>query len=312
MDQLAAMRVFVAVAEAQGFAPAARRLGMSTSAVSRHIAELEQHLTAPLLNRTTRRLNLTEAGARFLPRAVSLLEELGAIEDEVRDLTATPKGRLRISASPTFGDYVLAPIATRFVRAYPEISFEMELSHRLVDIVAEGFDAVLRIGSLQDSGLRSRRIAEFRYTLCASPEYLASAPPLARPEDLAKHNCIHWIYRDATPRWRFADGERWIEVDIFGRFVAASSIAERQAVLDGLGVALLAPILIEEDLKAGRLVEVLPNFPAKPFTVTMLWPAAVTTPLKLRVFIDFLTTALHKLDGVNAPIATVGGLGEDP
>ena len=301
MDQLAAMRVFIAVAEENGFAPAARRLGLSTSAVSRHVADLEAHFSAALLHRTTRRLRLTEAGARLLPRAAALMEELGAIEEEVRDLSATPKGRLRISASPTFGDYVLAPIAAEFVRAYPEIKFELELSHRLVDVVAEGFDAVLRAGPPRGSDLMSRRIAEARYTLCASPAYLASAPPLKRPEDLTRHSCIHWVYYDAPARWRFADGPEWIEVDIGGRFVAASSIAEREAARRGLGVALLSPVLIEEDLKAGRLVEVLPEFPAKPFAITMLWPNGRSTPLKLRVFIDFLTQALHKLDGVNAP-----------
>lgn len=305
MDQIVAMRVFIAVAEENGFAPAARRLGLSTSAVSRHVADLEAHLSAALLNRTTRRLSLTEVGSRFLPRAAALIDELGEIEEEVRDFTAAPKGRLRISASPTFGDYVLAPIATQFVRAYPEIAFEMEVSHRLVDVVAEGYDAVLRMGELPDSDLRSRRIAEARNTLCASPEYLAAAPPLNRPEDLAAHNCIHWVYRDAPARWRFADGSRWVEVDVSGRFVAASSVAEREAAREGLGVALLAPVLIEDDLRTGRLVEVLPDFPAKPFAVTLLWPSGRSTPLKLRVFIDFLTAALQKLEGVNAPVVNV-------
>lgn len=297
MDYFNAMKAFVAVAEAEGFAPAARRIGVSTSAISRHVADLEAHLSAQLLVRTTRRLSLTEAGRRYLPRAASLLEEIAAVEEDIRDVNAKPKGLLRISAAPTFGDYVLAPIATAFLKQHPDISIEIDFTPRMVDIVGDGYDAVLRSGPLADSGLRSRKLADLRFTLCASPEYLADAPPLERPEDLSKHQVIFWSRNTTRPQWRFADGDRWVEVDISGQYVAGSSVAEREAARAGLGVALLAPVLIEEDLANGRLVEVLPDYPAKPIQMSLVWPGTAVTPLKLRVFIDFLVDGLEKMRG---------------
>ncbi|MBX2856783.1 MAG: LysR family transcriptional regulator [Rhodobacteraceae bacterium] len=287
------MTAFVAVAEEQGFAPAARRLGMSTSSVSRHIADLEAYLATPLLHRTTRRLSLTESGERYLPRALAILEEMSCLNNEVGDLAAAPKGRLRITSSPTFGDHFLAPIATGFAKAYPQISVSMDFTERVVDIVAEGYDAAVRAGLLNDSSLKSRKLADHRFVLCASPEYLRDVGPLNRPEDLAHVDCIHWRLRAAKMVWSFLDGERRIDVPVSGRFLANSSLAELEAARASLGVAMLSPVTAAAYFASGQLVQVLPDFEPEPSPINIVWPAARTMPHKLRVFIDFVAKELH-------------------
>lgn len=294
MDLYSAMRVFVSVAQHGGFAPAARLLGMSTSAVSRHVADLEAHLATPLITRTTRRLSLTEAGERYLPRALAILDDLSALDAELSDFAAAPTGRLRITSSPAFGDYFLAPIVAQFSRANPQMKIEIDFGERVVDVVAEGYDAAIRAGWLPDSSLKRRLLAHFHFVACASPEYLSSAPPLERPEDLIHHHCIRWLWRRTTVPWRFRDGDRKVEVVVSGRFSASSTTAEREGARAGLGIALVSPEAVSADLERGRLVQVLPEFEPEPMPINIVWPAAPSTPRKLRLFIDFLVEALHK------------------
>ena len=293
MDLFTAITVFVTVAEEQGFAPAARRLGMSTSSVSRHIADLEAHLTTSLLHRTTRRLSLSEAGERYLPRATAILEEMSALHNEVGQFSATPTGRLRITSSPTFGDHFLAPIATDFARTYPDISLSMDFTERMVDIVAEGYDAAVRAGFLHDSSLKSRKLADHRFILCASPSYLQRVGPLEHPNDLMRVDCIHWRLRAASMTWPFRDGDRRLNIPVSGRFLANSSLAELEGARAGLGVAMLSPVTAAADLDSGRLLQVLPEFEPEPSPINIVWPGSRTMPHKLRLFIDFVAKALH-------------------
>ncbi|MEO1328079.1 MAG: LysR family transcriptional regulator, partial [Pseudomonadota bacterium] len=261
MDQLTALRVFVAVAEEQGFAPAARRLDMSTSAVSRHVADLESHLGAALLYRTTRRLSLTESGQRYLAHARCVLEQISTMDAEVGEETAVPKGRLRISAVPVFGEQFLAPAAVAFMRRYPEVRLELDLNERIVDLVAENFDAAIRSGPLPDSSFRARALAEPTYLCCASPEYIARAGAPRHPHELTEHNCIHWYFRGPKAVWRFLDGDQLLSVSVTGRYAVTSALAQREAVRAGLGVALFLPGVVDEDLASGRLVRVLEDYP---------------------------------------------------
>lgn len=294
MNQIMAMRVFLAVADTQGFAPAARRLGLSTSAVSRHVADLEAHLSTSLLRRTTRRLSLTEAGEQYLPRAASIIDEIDALDHELNDYSQTPKGRLRLTSSPSFGDYFLAPIAAQFAKAHPTLRVEMDFTERLVDLVSEGYDAAVRAGVLADSSLRARKVAELSFVAVASPEYLATAGPLRTPSDLAHHDCIHWRWRAPKLSWRFRRGDEVIESPpVTGRFLATSTIAERAGALTGLGVALLAPHVVSKDIAAGKLAPVLEDYTPEPMPVNIVWPAMTAQPPKLRVFIDFLVDAMQ-------------------
>lgn len=294
MNTLSAMSVFVAVAEQGGFAPAARILGMSPTAVSRHVQELERALGAQLLRRTTRRLSLTEAGERYLPTARRVLTEVRELHEEIASLNETPRGRLRVTATPGFGEYFLAPLAARFAAAYPELSLEMDFVERVVDLVAEGYDAGVRSGDLRDSTLRSKRLTEMRYVTCASPAYLERFGAPERPEDLTRHACVHWRWRSGAIVWRFIDGDEIISVPVTGRFIVSSYTAEREGALAGLGIALLPPFQIEEDARAGRLVKVLEAFEPVPERISIVWPAAATMPRKLRVFIDYMTEEITR------------------
>lgn len=296
MDQLTAMRVFTAVAEEGGFAPAARRLGLSSSAVSRHIADLEQHLAIELIRRTTRRLSLTEAGLRYRARAETVLDEISAMDAEAGAFGHAPTGALRITSAPQFGEQFLAPVTAAFLRAYPEIKLDLDLSGRVVDLVAEGFDAALRSGPLPSSALRSRILAEPAYIPCASPDYLERAGHPRHPTDLTRHDCIRWWRTGPMTTWRFLDGETVIPVPVRGRFSVTSGLAQRHGALAGLGVALFLPGMVEADLAAGRLTRVLEDYPPERSRISLIWPPTSVMPLKLRVFIDFLVEALHKAD----------------
>ncbi len=304
MDRFTALRVLVTVAEERGFAAAARKLGLSTSAVSRHVADLEGRLGVPLLRRTTRRIDLTEAGVRFLPRAAGLLTDLDALESEVSDLASRPRGLLRITSAPQFGEQFVSPVAAAFARAYPDVRVELDLSERVVDLVGEGVDLAVRAGRLAASSLRRRSLAEPRYIICASPEYLRRNPPPETPADLRRHDCVIGHVGGAYPTWNFVDPDgRVASMPIRGRFAAASAHAQREAMLAGVGIAMFLPALIEEDLQSGRAVQLLTDYRLDRNTISLVWPPADPTPPKLRVFIDFLVGALHKSGGF-APPAT--------
>ena len=294
MNLHTAMTVFVAVATAGGFAQAARQLRMSTTAVSRHVADLEQRLGVTLLRRTTRHVSLTEAGGRYLPRAAAVLEEIERINGEISAADAAPRGRLRITAPPAIGNDWLAPLAIDFIESHPQIELELDLSERLVDLVAEGYDAAIRAGPLASSSLIAHRIIELRYVLCASPDYLERRGTPRRPEDLRGHDCIHWRGGASDERWTFIkDGAR-ITVPIRGRLLISNFAAAREAVVRGLGLAIRPLISVQDDLEAGRLVPVMPDYELDPDSLSLVRPATPFEPSKLRLFMDFITEALRR------------------
>lgn len=298
MDELRALRVFLAVTEAGGFAPAARRIGLSTSAVSRLVAELEDHYRAQLLNRTTRRVALTEAGQRLRARAATLVEEADALAGEMAELAAAPRGHLRLSAPPGFGGAAIAPCLPRLLSRFPELSLELDLSVRMVDLIGEGYDAAIRTGPLPDSGLACRRLAAIPRRLCAAPALLARLPPLDDPRQLSGVDCIAWRSPAAPTYWPFlgTDGDRF-EVPVYGRFSTTTSAAEREAARAGLGVGLFPASFVAEDLARGLLqpVELAGGHP-EALEVYLVWPAQKLPGIKLRALIDHLVEALAQPD----------------
>lgn len=288
MDLHVAMRVFVAVAEQTGFAPAARTLEMSTTAVSRHVADLEAFLGVQLLRRTTRTVNLTEAGERYLCGARETLRQTSELHAEITSLNETPQGRLRITVTPGFGNYFLGPMIARFARAYQALTVEVDFSERLVDLVTEGYDAGIRSGNLRDSSMTARRLTDIDYISCASPDYLERCGTPQRPEDLTAHDCVYWRCAPQVTLWRFHSGRDLIEVPVGGRFRVNSVITERQGALAGLGVAMLPPAHIAEDIRSGSLVPILQDFRPVSEPISIVWPQTVAVPRKLRVFVDFL------------------------
>src|SRR5262245_43168258 len=239
MDRLSAVTAFVRVVELGGFARAAERLSMSTSAVSRQVAELEAHLDARLLNRTTRRISLTEAGQAFFERSVQLLADLEEAESAVRTAAVAPKGKLRVTCGVSFGVRAIAPAIAEFGARHPQLSFELDLSDRVVDLVDEGFDVAVRVGAGGPPGLVSRVLGHTRLICCAAPSYLETHGVPAHPLDLARHRCLEYSHLAPGVVWTFEDqgGEKHT-VRIASRVRANSGRMLAELAALGMGVVL--------------------------------------------------------------------------
>ena len=283
------LRAFVAVVEAGGFSRAAARLGLAKSIVSRRVSRLETSLGARLLARTTRGVSPTEAGAAFHARGVRILAELDEAREEVAGRQGSVAGTLRLAAPLSFGVAHLAPALARFAADHPRVALDVAYGDRPVDLVAERFDAAVRIGALPDSSLVARRLAPVRLVAVASPAYLARRGAPGKPEDLADHDCL--VYSAAAgggEAWRFRAGRGSVSVRPHGRFRADNGEALVAAALEGLGVAALPTFLAGEALRSGALVPLLEAFPMPEFGLHVVRPPGGPAPARLRALIDFL------------------------
>lgn len=296
MKDLQAITTFTAVARAGTFAEAARRLRLSTTAASRHVAELEQSLGVSLLRRTTRSVTLTEAGARYLPRAEAILRDLDSLNAEIADNERTPSGMLRVTVPPGIGRTWIVPLALDFMAAHPAIDLELDLTERMLDLVAEGFDAAIRSGPLPSSSLVAHRIVEMNYRLCASPTYVDRRGAPETPRHLAGHSCLYWCSSTATEAasWTFLKNGRTQTVPVECRLLIGDLPALREAALRGFGLAILPELDAHADLAAGRLVAVLPDYAIPSDTLSLVRPPTPFEPARLRTFIDFITAALRR------------------
>ncbi|WP_235429296.1 LysR family transcriptional regulator [Chromobacterium vaccinii] len=288
------MELFVAVVDKGSFTAAADAHRLSQPMVGKHIAALEKRLGGKLLVRTTRRQQLTELGQHYYQRCRAILADLAAADDAAALLREQPRGVLRVNASVTFGTLRLAPLLAEFMARYPEIGVELELSDQLVDLVAEGYDAVFRIGHLADSGLVARRLKPYRMMIAASPAYLARRGRPETPEQLAEHDCLGFS------RWRRDDGwdalARLHAAQIpSSRFQCNQGQALRQMALAGAGIVLQAETLLADDVAAERLVSLLDGYLPDPKPMHLIYPADRQPLPKLRVFIDFIVERLGEL-----------------
>ncbi|WP_410014543.1 LysR family transcriptional regulator [Sodalis sp. C49] len=290
MDRLTSMAVYVKSVELGSFSAAADALAMSPQLVGKHVSVLEQHLGVRLLNRTTRQHSLTEAGRHFYERAKIILAEVEAAESFAEQARAVPRGRLKINAPVTFGVNALAPRLPVFLKHYPEVSVELTLSNRLVDLIDEGYDAVFRVGELAESGLKAKTLAPYRLIACAAPSYLLTAPPLNEPEDLLGHECLIFTHTSLRTQWVFAGPKGRVTVPVTGRLLLDSGEALISATLAGFGIAMQPAELVGPHIEAGRLAVVLREYsvPTRPLHVVYA-PDKRITP-KLRSFLDFAIT----------------------
>lgn len=288
MDTFRSMVVFRHVVEAGSFAGAAGQLNLTAAAVSKQIKALEQWLGTRLFDRTTRRVRLTEAGEAFYRRCVGILDEVAAARDDAGRRRTVPRGHMRVSAPVTFGTMHLAPVVTDYLREYPDVTVEVELSDRAVDLIAEGFDVAVRIGELPDSSLVARRLSSSRFALCAAPAYLARHGAPATPEALTGHACLEYSYRPPHGRWRFVGSGGDIVVPIRPRLRANNGEFLRAAALRGEGIALAPTFIVGDDLRSGRLVGLLPDYRPAATPIQAVYPAGRYLPAKVRSFIDFL------------------------
>jgi DNA-binding transcriptional LysR family regulator len=288
MDGIGVVPVFVAVAESGGFAAAARRLGVSKSAVSKRIALLEERLGVRLFHRSTRKVSLTEAGEHYFAHAVRALGAAREAEDAVLALQGAPKGRLRINAPMSFGRLHIAPLIPEFLEIYPGISIDIVMDDRVMDLVAEGFDLAIRGGSLDSSSLIARKIAPLNNMLLAAPAYVARHGEPSVPEDLLSHNCLHYAYSRDTREWIFLSADDEFSISTTGSYRVNNGEALREAAVAGTGIARLQTFVAGPDIAAGRLVRILPDHQMPAQSLYAVFPERRHLPAKVRTFVDFI------------------------
>lgn len=294
MGKIQEMSSFVAVVEAGSFVAAADAVGLSKAAVSRHVAELEQRLGVRLMQRTTRRLSLTEEGQRFLARCKELLAAIDEAEAELSSRTGDPAGLIRINASLTFGIMHLAPLWGRFMDRYPKVSLDVTLDDRIVDLVDGGYDLAVRITNMPSSMLVSRTLASTRIVLCASAQYLKKHGAPSHPSDLAAHRVISYSYWPTRDEWHFTGPEGGVSVRINAGMHTNNGDTCRFAALDHQGVILQPDFLIGDDLHSGALVELLPDYRAIEVGIHAVYPTRKHLPLKVRRLVDFLVESFQQ------------------
>ncbi|WP_377807133.1 LysR family transcriptional regulator [Azospirillum sp. A29] len=295
MESLSSLIAFVQAAEDLSFAAAGRKLGISASAIGKSIAKLEESAGTRLFHRTTRRVSLTEEGAAFHERCRRILDDLRDAETMLSNATVTPRGRLRVSV-PTIGYHFLLPVIPGFRRRYPDIELDIDFNDRIIDVVEEGLDAVIRSGPLTDSSLMSRRLGPFRFVLCASPSYLERKGVPRSPHDLEEHDCLRFRFPTSgkIQAWQLRDSAG---VDPFRRpspLTCNNMEALRGAATAGLGIAYMPDFLARDDVDAGRLHIVLDAHLVDQGQFSILWPSNRLVSPRLRAFIDHTADTLFR------------------
>ncbi|MHB8455826.1 MAG: LysR family transcriptional regulator [Acidiferrobacterales bacterium] len=295
MDTLGSMRVFSMVTDLGSFTAAAERLGMAPSAVTKHVAALEARLGVLLLNRTTRRLSLTEAGTAYLDRCNALLADLDGLEASVGELVQKPIGTLRLTAPVPFGISHLGPIIAAYRERYPDVNLELVLNDRMIDLVEEGFDLAIRIARLPDSSLVARQLAVTRMVLCAAPRYLQRRGAPRKPEDLVQHDCLSYTYWGTGDEWRFTQKSGQIRAIRIKPVIRVNNgDVARTLALAGQGIMLQPDFLVGNDIETGRLVRLLPGFHAGELGIFAVYPHRKYLSVKVRSFVDFIAQALRR------------------
>jgi DNA-binding transcriptional LysR family regulator len=286
------MTTFVKVVDAGGFSAAARALNLSPSMVTNHIQSLEERLGVRLLNRSTRKVNLTEVGHAFYDRCVRIIAELDDAEQVAEALQSRPRGTLRLNtavAIPT----VIAPVIAEFVALYPEASVSIVATGRMVDLVEEGFDLAIRITPIPSSSLIIRRLASYRFVVCGAPDYFASRGMPERPADLVHHNCLNYSDAPWGAEWHFASSDNDEAVPITGNLQANNVESLRRAAVLGQGLIYVPTFLISDELKSGRLVPTLTEFPTVERSIDAIYPHRQHLSAKVRSFIDMAAKHFH-------------------
>jgi DNA-binding transcriptional LysR family regulator len=292
-DRLGGMRAFAAVASRLSFVEAAGELGISPSALSRRIAQVERDLGCRLLQRTTRRVALTEAGALYLERCLDVLARAEEAYAEVSAISGEPRGLLRVALPNLYGQLCVTPLLPEFMRRHPRLRLEVTLEDRYVDLVEQRIDVGVRIGDLQSGDYVARRLAPNRRRLCAAPEYLARRGAPRTPAELSAHDCLKFSPPLKDLPWRLRRGGRTVTVTAEPLLRADNVEAVRQAALGGCGIALLADFVAGADLAAGRLIEVLTQWSVAESWIWVVYPHARFLPMKTRMFVDYLAEHLQ-------------------
>ena len=291
MDRLASMQVFVQVVDSGSFAAAAKSLNASPASVTHHVQALEDHLGVQLLNRTTRRLHLTEVGRNFYEHSARILAQVQEAERCAAALQTTPRGLLRVNTTESFAR-VLAPLIAEYCAVHTLVTFDVVTSEHMVDLVEAGFDLAVRPGKLPDSSLISRRLGFGRLIVCASPAYLERRAAPHTPQDLADHNCL--IYPPLEHDWRFNGPGGVSAVEVAGNLRSNSWVVLRRAAIAGQGISMLPMILAADDVRDGRLTRLLPEYDLGEIVLQAVYPASRHLSVKVRSFLDFVVQRLRE------------------
>jgi DNA-binding transcriptional LysR family regulator len=292
MDSLSSLSVFVQVAETRSFTAAGRVLGVSSSAVGKSIARMEERLGVRLFHRSTRSITLTSEGSLFLERSRRILAEVEAAEQELTDAGATPRGKLRISLPQVRG--LLMPVLSGFMRAYPDIELDVDFSDRMVDVIEEGFDAVIRTGKPEDSRLMARHLGYYQLVLVGTPGYFAQYGTPQQPQDLNDHACLRHKFcaTGKLENWPLRHITGAAEPTLRTPLVSTTIESLNHVVHDGLGIACLPDYIVNDAVRQGRLQRVLDDYLEHRGSFWMLWPSSRHASAKLRVFIDHMCAGL--------------------
>lgn len=282
------MTIFVEVVETGSFTAASEKKGLSRAVVSKYVMQLEEHLGARLLNRTTRQLSLTEIGQIYYERCKSILAEIEEAEACAREASGNPRGRLSVNAPMSFGVLHLGPAIAAYCKRYPLVQIALDLNDRLVDVVAEGYDVVIRISQLRDSSLIARKIAPCRRVLCASPDYLNTHGIPQVPQDLTLHRCLCYTNIPNENVWTMHGPQGTESVRVNGPVSANNGEILKSAAVEGLGIALEPTFIVGPEIKVGRLRLVLPDYEVPGITINAIYPSRRHLSTKVRTFVDFL------------------------
>ncbi|MES2319891.1 MAG: LysR family transcriptional regulator [Pseudomonadota bacterium] len=292
MDLLASMKMYVAVVEGGSFAAAADKLDISRAMASKQIQKLEEHLGTRLLNRTTRRLSLTETGRVFYERSTQIIGDVEEAEQIAGQMTRRPQGVLRVTLPLSYGQHRLATIIGNYTLAYPQVQLDISLSDRKVDLIEEGFDLAIRIGAMPQSDLIARKIGGVHSVVCASPAYLALHGTPDTPAALAQHACLGYTLSGTGAEWRLEGPGGPLTVPISGPIRADNGDIIRLAALGGAGILFQPRFIVDDDLDAGRLVRILPEWESAQMGIYAVYPSRKHLSAKVRTFVDFLVDAL--------------------
>lgn len=284
------MQVFVRVVEKGSFSAAADECDISPTMVGKHIRHLEERMGVRLLNRTTRRQSLTEAGRIYYERCKEALAAVDAAEACACVMQLTPRGVLRVNAPVSFGANALVKAIGDYLQRYPDVRIELSLDDRVVDLIGEGYEVAIRIGSLPDSSLIARRLASYRMVICASPAYLDAYGTPHSPEQLARYNCMGFMYSVSQKHWQFIDENGTSEVQVNGNLRVNNGQALRTAALCGLGIIMQPEVLLSEDLATGRLARILPDQELPSYPMHIVYPSNRNMTPKLASFVEFIST----------------------
>jgi DNA-binding transcriptional LysR family regulator len=282
------MAVFVKVADLGSFAAAAKELRLSPTMIGKHVRFLEERLGSQLINRSTRRQNLTEVGRNYLDHCRHLLEEAEAGDALVEEALRAPRGTLHVTTSVAFGSYSLAPAVVRFMKRYPDVRVELVLSDRFIDLLEEGLDAAIRVGPLTDSTMISRALSPYTGVVCAAPSYLAERGTPMQPKDLIDHECLRYPGWAEGQHWTFSGPEGEVQVEVKSKLSINSAFGIRYAALAGAGIVLMRDELLADDIASGRLKVLLPDYRTPWRERHIVWLKNRKVTPKLRAFIDFV------------------------